>query len=84
MPPKPKALTAARRGRFSFLRCQGSGRVCTRKGLLNKGLCRGALLKFNEGGKILWCNASSVLIIPAAAAAVNKWPIMDFTEPMAH
>jgi len=39
---------------------------------LNKGLDRAALLKFNEGGKILCCNASKVLIIPAAAAAVNK------------
>ena len=32
MPPKPKALIAARRGMRGPLRCQGSAKVCTRNG----------------------------------------------------
>ena len=82
VPPKPKALTPARR---SARRPTGRGRSRNRKGLVvgvvvpgwaRRG-CRWAAAR--RGGA-----AVAALMSPASPAAHLVWPICDFTEPSAH
>ena len=72
IPPKPKALTAARRGRSTFLFIHSSADVCTRKGLFKIGLFSGAFLKLSDGGRILCLKDKRVFIIPAEPAPVKR------------
>ena len=75
MPPKPNALTPARRGRSPH----GAAASITRKRVVASS-ARGCS-QCSDGGWTSWCNASAALIKPATPAAGMAWPIIDFTEP---
>src|SRR5271154_1906992 len=83
MPPKPKALIAARRGRSDFV-CHGSGWRSTRNGLDARSTPLAACAKLAVGGSVFSRNASKTLSRPAEPAAVNVCPTFDLTEPMTH
>src|SRR5512137_2890177 len=79
MPPKPKALIAARRG-TPFLR-NGHGVVAPRrvKGLLSRSTPLAGVEKLAVGGKVWALRARRVLRRAAEPAAVRRWPIFDLT-----
>ena len=86
IPPNPKADTPARlvRRRGSPPRavgCHGSGRVWTLRSPWCRGLFSVGFEKFREGGRVFRFMAARVLIMPAAPAAVRRWPILDLTDP---
>ena len=81
VPPNPKALTLALRGFLSIPSGQSSGSVITLKGMLPKSILGFGVSKCSEGGSILLCRASAVLMIEADPAAALRWPIIDFTDP---
>ena len=78
MPPKPNALTPARRGRrVPRLRAPQDAEAGRRRAPgCGSSQCR-------VGGSTPWWTASAALIRPAAPAAGIAWPIIDFTEPSA-
>src|SRR3989338_6687802 len=84
MPPKPKALTAARRGVLLWREAKSSHFDCTLKGLPESFTLGPGFEKLAVGGRLLFWKESRTFIIPAAPAAVSRWPIFDFTEPSAH
>ena len=84
IPPKPKPLKAARRGSPALRLGQGSLSLRMRKGLASSPSLGEAWLKLAVGGKTLCSIASKTLSKPAAPAAVSAWPMLDFTEPIAH
>ncbi len=83
IPPNPNALTAHFRLLDPFGTGHSSARVCTWNIDPFKGLSSGAFVKLAEGGKNFWFMATRVLIIPQIPAAVNRWPVMDLTDPSA-
>ncbi len=80
VPPKPKLLTAARRGRPS-----GAGQsmrsVATLKGLVAQSMRGFRSLTLIDGGMMPCSRARTALRTPAAPAADFRWPMLDFTEP---
>ena len=72
MPPKPNALTAARRGVFLSRVFQGAACVGTQNGLSLDASCAAGVAKFAAAGSCFACIDSSTLISPAAPAAVSK------------
>ena len=79
MPPKPKALTPARRGLAMVARSHCSSSVTGRKRV-------GARAGWGSstcsvGGRTPWCTARAALISPAMPAAGMAWPMLDFTVP---
>ena len=40
--------------------------------------------KLADGGRVSFCMPNSTLIMLAAPAPVNRWPIMDLMDPMGH
>ena len=78
MPPKPKALTPARRGSSLGRPRLGLGRAAGTR-------CRpgrdAAPRRAASAAATPWCTASTALISPAAPAAGMAWPIIDFTDP---
>ncbi len=84
MPPKPKALIAARLG-SPFLRgFQDFGCCRTRNGLLSSSTPLAGLEKFAVGGSVRSLIASKVFIRAAEPAAVRRCPMFDLTEPITH
>ncbi len=75
MPPKPNALTAARRSGCRH----SSTRVTRRKRVRSTASCGSS--QCSVGGSTPWCAASAALMSPAAPAAGMAWPIIDFTVP---
>ena len=72
MPPKPKALTAARRG-WPFLRgFQGFDCCRTRNGLASRSTPLAGCTKLAVGGKVRSFIASKVFIRAAEPAAVSR------------
>ena len=84
MPPKPKPLTAARRGRPVAGLGQGSARVRTRNGPDSNPSSGAASSKWAVGGSSRCPSAKSTLSNPAAPAAVSVWPMFDLIEPNTH
>ena len=82
IPPKPKALTAARQGWSASRRCQSRAWSSTVNGPLSRSMPLAACSKFAIGGNRLCLNASNTLISPADPAAVSRWPILLFTDPI--
>ena len=81
VPPIPKELTLARRTPSGFHAVHLS---LTKKGLLAKSICRFGQRKFTDAGMRRCSSARMVLISPAATpAAVSRWPMFPFTDPMA-
>ena len=79
LPPKPKALTAARRG-VDGSTSHGSGACSMRNGvpsMASSGCSTG-----REGGRVPVRIAPSTLSRPATPATVIRWPRFDFNEPM--
>src|SRR5205814_5109588 len=74
IPPKPKPLTAARRGWPGARASQGSGLVRTRNGLVSSSSLGAGRSKFALGGKTRCFKASRTLSRPAAPAAVSVCP----------
>ncbi len=81
VPPTPKELTPARRGRP--LRCQGRDSVLTKKGLFSKSICGFGFVKCSDGGRMPFSSASVVLMRPVTPEATSRWPKFVFAEPMA-
>src|SRR5271167_3586896 len=82
VPPKPNALTAARRG-VSPGTVHGFSSVLTYSGEWAKSMSGLGFSQCKLGGSNLWCSANVVLRIPAAPAAPFRCPKFDFTEPRA-
>ncbi len=81
IPPKPKALTAARRGRPGARGSQGSAADSTRRPP-SAGIVPGAgSRKFAVGGRTPRPMARRTFMSPAAPAPVRRWPTLDLTEP---
>ncbi len=74
VPPTPKELTPARRGRSA--RGHGCRLAVTWKGVRAKSIDGLGALKCAVGGICSWCRASAVLMRPAAPAAVTMWPTL--------
>ena len=84
MPPKPKALTAARRGTSGARRCQAAAVERIRNGDESRSIAGAGVSKFAVGGNRPVRNAASTFVTPAAPAAVSRWPTVAFTEPRMH
>ncbi len=84
MPPKPNALTAARRGSRPPRRGQGRAASRTVNGLSSSPAPAGGVRKLAVGGSVACSSASSTLSSPAAPAPVSRWPTLAFTAPSAH
>jgi len=82
VPPKPKALTPARRG-FPSTCSQGRSSFVTAKGICAKSNCGLGRSKLALSGSTRSCSASTALSKPAAPAALLRWPKLDLTEPKA-
>ena len=79
VPLKPNEETPARRGRpFA---AQGTGSVSSRTAPADQSTCGDGWLACSVAGSTPCRRASTILISPAAPAAVWAWPILDFTEP---
>ncbi len=74
VPPKPKALTAHRRGPG-----HSSSPASRRSGVPSNAVIGSSAL--SEGGRTWARMAPSTLSSPAPPAAVSRCPILDFTEP---
>ena len=83
-PPKPKPLTAARRGSSGARRFHRSGRVSTLNGPSAYRSPAAGSAKFACGGSVSAFIASSTFVSAAAPAPVSRWPTVDFTEPIVH
>ena len=84
VPPKPNALTAARRGWSPERRSQGRRvRVEVERRAARARSAGFGCSTLIVGGSTLWCSASAALIRPAAPAAALVWPICDLTLPEA-
>src|SRR5581483_2108270 len=84
MPPKPKALTAARRGVLVPRGFHSRASDNTANGLSERAIPDAAFAKLAVAGRVLCLIARRVLIKPAAPAAVSMWPTLDLTEPNTH
>ena len=80
VPPTPSELTAARRG--SGPRTQGLGLSITKNGVLAMSNRLLGWLKLRLAGINSLRSASATLINEATPAAVSRWPIFVFSEPM--
>ena len=65
-------------------RCHDSPLLRMRKGDASKSRPGAGVVKLAVGGNISAWKADSTLATPAAPAAVNRWPTVDFTEPITH
>src|SRR5262249_20769890 len=81
VPPKPNALTPARRCWLAGhdWRCVGIA-----KGALLNEICEFSCLKCRCGTISPFCKQSTVLIKPAIPAAASRCPILVLTEPSRH
>ena len=77
MPPKPKALTPARRGRAVVAPPAGRADQLG-SGWAEVGVRFVAVQRRRDDP---WCTANAALISPAMPLAGMAWPIIDFTEP---
>ena len=82
-PPNPNALTLALRGISGAFLNHGLDSEFTYKGELSILSLGFGFVTLIVPGKILLCNASAALIIPATPAAALVCPICDFTLPKA-
>jgi len=82
VPPKPNALTPARRTP-SAAGSNGRSSVFTANGPRAKSMFALGRSKCRLGGITFSNSASVALSIPAAPAAALRWPMLDFTEPSA-
>src|SRR5438067_2400173 len=81
MPPKPNALTAARRGvRSGRGQSMASRKIV--KGLLAIAIPGAAPEKLAVGGSFLSRRENSTLINPADPAAVSRCPTLLLTDPI--
>jgi len=78
MPPKPNALTPARRGAAP----DSHGRTVRIGSNLVSASSGCGSSQCSVGGSSPWWTASAALIRPATPAAGIVWPIIDFTEPI--
>ena len=81
VPPKPNALTPARRG--PSWRGQSRSALLTKNGLPAKSICGLGVSKCRLGGSWLCSIASTALSSPAMPAAASRWPTFGLTEPIA-
>ena len=82
VPPKPNALTPARRTPPAGAPTRAAR--CSPRRASARSRCSGlGASKWRLGGSTLWCSASTALSSPAAPAAPLRWPMFDFTEPSA-
>ena len=83
VPPKPKALTAARRGASPG--CEPGQRLVEQVERAAPAPCSigFGLSTPRCGGSTRWCSASAALISPAMPAVALVWPIIVLTEPIA-
>ena len=82
VPPKPKALTPARRIPPSDV-SHGRSAVFTANGQCAKSMVGLGCSKCRLGGSTFSCSARIALRRPAAPAAAFRCPMLDFTEPSA-
>ncbi len=80
VPPIPKELTPARSGPSPV---QGVVPVLTLKGPAAKSMAGLGVVWLTVGTSVRCFIISTVLITPATPAAASRWPMLDFTEPMA-
>ena len=80
VPPTPSELTAARRG--SGPRAQGLGLSITKNGVLAMSNRVLGSLKLRLAGINSLRSASDTLINEATPAAVSRWPMFVFNEPI--
>ncbi len=82
VPPKPKALTPARRGSGpEWVHSRSS--VFTRNGVEAQSTFGLGSWKCRLGGSTLSFRLMTALNMPAAPAAAFRWPMLDLTEPRA-
>ena len=82
VPPKPNALTPARRTSPAG-RSHSRSSVFTRNGEWAKSMSGFGAWKLIDGGSTPSDSASTVFRRPAPPAAAFRWPMFDFTEPRA-
>ena len=82
VPPKPNALTPATRVRPGAT-SQSRSSVLTANGDAAQSTLGFGRSKLRLGGSTLSCSARAVLRMPAAPAALLRWPMLDLTDPSA-
>ena len=80
VPPMPKELTPARRGRRPRT-ARVPRRRWHRTGCVSSRSAGFGLLKLTSGGSSRCCSASTVLMRPATPAAASRWPRLALSEP---
>ncbi len=80
VPPMPNELTPARSGPSPV---QGAVSVLTLKGPAAKSMAGLGVVWLTVGTSVRCFIMSTVLRTPATPAAASRWPMLDFTEPMA-
>ena len=84
VPPKPKALTPARRGWWPVGLEPGPRLGVHVERTVGEVAPSGSAGSTpSVGGSTRWCSASATLISPATPAVALVWPIIDLTEPIA-
>src|SRR6056297_2728238 len=80
VPPTPSEFTPARRG--WPVSSHGVSAAFTSKGEFSKSIAGFGASKLSEAGSALWCSASDAFTKLATPAAVSRWPILVFTDPI--
>ena len=80
LPPKPNADTPARNTPSPLLRSHVSASVKSLNG--DASISASGSSAWIVGGRTSCRMASSTLIRPATPAAVMRWPVLDFSEPI--